>query len=252
MLSITPIPFAKDNYAYLLQNSGEVAILDAGDTEPIFYALQEQKQQVNMILSTHHHYDHIAGCKYFKKKFPSLQIYGHKNAKGKIPEQTHYLQEKDEIQIGGCSLQVLETFGHTQSCISFYEPKEKILFSGDCLFLAGCGRIFEGSIEQMYYSFEKIKKLDKNTKIYFGHNYSINNLNFALSLEPNNSFLQERIKIEQEKKISASTSLEAELASNPFLRLHSPEIQNSVKKKVGGFDNELDLFRKIRYLKDNF
>lgn len=252
MLKIIPIPFATDNYAYLLQSADKVAIVDAGSTLPIQETLQKYNLIPNMLFCTHYHSDHIAGNRKLQEQFPNLKIYAHKNAKEKIPEQTHFLQENDEVMLGKYSLQILETFGHTQSCISLYEKKEKILFSGDCLFLAGCGRILGGSIKQMYNSFEKLKKLDTATKIYFGHNYSVNNLKFAKTLEPSNIFITERIKTESQKTISASSTLQAELKSNPFMRLQKKEIQQSVEKQLGKVSSSLDLFTKIRYLKDTF
>ena len=251
MFEIITVPFARDNYAYLLQSGKQVAILDAGESQPILHVLQQRGWTPDFVLCTHYHQDHVAGNIQLKQRFPSLKIYGHQNAKGKIPEQTHFLQENDEVVLGALKLQVIETFGHTQTCISFYEKNAKFLFSGDCLFLAGCGRLFDGSAEQMYFSFEKIKKLDPVTKIYFGHNLSANNLNFALTLEPSNRFIHRSIAQERNKNISSPTSLETELAINPFLRVDSEEIKQSVSKKIGASTTGyLDLFTKIRYLKD--
>ena len=252
MLQITTIPYANDNYAYLLQSAGKVAIVDAGNFLAVQTTLQKFSLTLDMILCTHHHADHIAGNSELKKQFPQLKIYAHKNATRKTPEQTHFLKEGDKIILGDACLEVIENFGHTQSCISFLERQENILFSGDCLFLAGCGRIFEGTIEQMYQSFEKLKKLDKQLKIYFGHNYSINNLKFAQNLEPSNKLLDQRIKMEKKKSISPPTSLQEELTSNPFMRLQEGEIKYSVTQTLGEVTSSFDLFQKIRYLKDRF
>ena len=132
-----------------------------------------------------------------------------------------------------------------------------ILFSGDCLFLAGCGRLLEGTAEQLYNSLDKVKALPPQTKVYFGHNYNLNNLKFALSVEPKNQKLVARYDAEnkKQKNISAccQTTIQKELETNPFLRLNSKEISNSIAEKIGRkAENTLDLFTQLRYLKDKF
>ena len=259
MVEITPIAYNNDNYAYLLNcpKTGETALIDAGEKKPILDALQKKNVDLKKILCTHHHFDHIAAIPKIKADYPNLEVFAHKNTRGKIPEAKHFLEEGGSVEIGKTTLEVLESFGHTQSCISYYSKQENILFSGDCLFLAGCGRLLEGTAEQLYNSLDKVKALPPQTKVYFGHNYNLNNLKFALSVEPKNQKLVARYDAEnkKQKNISAccQTTIQKELETNPFLRLNSKEISNSIAEKIGRkAENTLDLFTQLRYLKDKF
>ena len=140
-MEITIIPYSNDNYAYLLSCSktGETALVDAGEKKPILDALQKKNVDLKKILCTHHHFDHIAAVSDIKNHYSDAEVLASQNAKGKISEAKHFLKEGDIFSVGETSFEVLESFGHTQSCISYYSKQENILFSGDCLFLAGCG-----------------------------------------------------------------------------------------------------------------
>ncbi len=259
IMEVIPIPYNSDNYAYLLSCSktGHCALVDAGAKDPILNVLREKNINLKKILCTHHHFDHIAAVSDIKAHYPDIEVLGSQNAKGKIPELRHFLKEGDVFSVGETSFEVLESFGHTQSCISFYSKTEKILFSGDCLFLAGCGKLLEGNAEQLYHSLNKIKALPKQTKVYFGHNYNLNNLKFALTVEPNCQPLISRYNQESDKQINplacCQTTIQEELDTNPFLRLDAKEIELSVTKKTNtSCKNPLDLFTKLRHLKDQF
>ena len=215
-MEITIIPYSNDNYAYLLSCSktGETALVDAGEKKPILDALQKKNVDLKKILCTHHHFDHIAAVSDIKNHYSDAEVLASQNAKGKISEAKHFLKEGDIFSVGETSFEVLESFGHTQSCISYYSKQENILFSGDCLFLAGCGRLLEGTAEQLYNSLDKVKALPPQTKVYFGHNYNLNNLKFALSVEPKNQKLVARYDAESEKQKNISACCQT---TNVFL-----------------------------------
>lgn len=254
MLEVKVIPCLSDNYTYLVrcEETKKTAAIDPGEAQPILNELKQTNWELNQILITHNHHDHIGGVVELFKNFPKIEIIG---AKAQAPNQTQFVIEGDKVLVGTSFFEVISCAGHTSKCINYYDAKNLILFSGDTLFLAGCGRLLGGTAEQLYTSFNKIKQLPTATKIYFGHNYSLKNLEFALSVEPNNSLAKKRyLLIKQNKeKFTAPTTIDAELSTNPFLRLDSKEIIQSVSDKTNSkINNALDLFTKLRQLKDSF
>lgn len=212
-----------DNYAYLLRgNNDDVAVVDPGDAVPILEALKEQHIALTHILITHHHHDHIAGISKLLEEFPNLETIGPKAERDKIPALTKTVCEMEAFDILGTKIQVIETPGHTLGSICFYLPEHNILFSGDTLFSMGCGRLFEGTPEHMFASFEKLKTLPDETMIYCGHEYTRSNAEFCLSIEPENQDLQTRYN--EVKSLGAANmptipvSLKTEKNTNVFLR----------------------------------
>jgi hydroxyacylglutathione hydrolase len=206
------------------------------------------------ILITHHHYDHTNGLSELVKK-NDLEVYGPVN---NIDGINHRLNDKDKISIIGIDFDVMSIPGHTLDHIGFYSANadNPILFCGDTLFAGGCGKIFEGTYEQMFHALKKITKLPTNTNIYCGHEYTLSNLKFALEADDSNKELIEEFK-KVENKINSNipslpTTLDKELKVNPFLRCDNINIQNKIIEKFKVSNNELEVFTALRKWKDNF
>ena len=206
------------------------------------------------ILITHHHYDHTNGLSELVK-INELEVYGPVN---NIDGINHRLTDKDKISIIGIDFDVISIPGHTLDHIGFYSANANnpILFCGDTLFAGGCGRIFEGTYEQMFHALKKITKLPTNTNIYCGHEYTLSNLKFALEADDTNKELIEEFK-KVKNKINSNipslpTTLDKELKVNPFLRCDNINIQNKIIEKFKVSNNELEVFTALRKWKDNF
>lgn len=250
MLKIIPIPAFEDNYIWLLQLGDNAVVIDPGDAQPVLNILQEHHLKLTAILITHHHHDHIDGIAELLTHYdvpvyaPAYRTYSFNH----IPVIDGQSIELKEIKL---KLHVMWTPGHTLDHIVYYN--EQYLFCGDTLFSAGCGRLFEGTAQQMLESLNKIKSLPQTTQIFCTHEYSLINIAFALTLDPNNNKLKERKhqveSLRQSLKPSLPTTLALELATNPFLRCSEPDIiQNSGAK----LENELDVFSTIRKLRNNY
>ena len=253
-MKIIPVPCLNDNYAYVIINESDntIGVVDPSESSPIIKFLKEKKLQLNYILNTHHHFDHVGGNIELKKKF-NAKVVGFKGDKHRIPEIDIELEDNDEWNFGKSKAQILHIPGHTLGHICFFFEKEKIAFTGDTLFSLGCGRIFEGSHKQMLESLNKIKELPEDTKIYCGHEYTYKNAEFCMKYDKDNINLEKRFQII--KKLRSNnlptipTSLKDELASNIFLRCD----QNDLKIKLNMKNQEdFKVFKKVRDLKDTF
>ena len=254
MLKIDIIPCLNDNYSYLLYDNktNTVAIIDPSEFEVCDKIITQKYKKLDFILNTHHHVDHIGGNQKLKEKY-NAKIFASHLDKNTIPNIDQYLKDGDNIKIGNFYFKIILIPGHTKGHIAFYLERKKIIFTGDTLFSLGCGRIFEGTYKEMFNSLNKIKKLPKNTKIYFGHEYTKNNSSFCLNLDKKNKALEKKIiwinkRIENGLPTSPSV-LEEELETNIFLRSEN----NTLKKNLGMKDLSDELvFKKLRDLKDNF
>lgn len=203
--------------------------------------------QLTHILCTHHHDDHIGGAAILQDK-TGCWVIGPSDSRISNLEQT--VKEGDQVLIGPYIFEILDTPGHTNSHIVYFLKKEKMLFSGDLLFCGGCGRIFEGTAQQMWESLLKIKKLPDDTLIYPGHEYTLNNLKFALTLEPDNLDLQKRIQeLSSRTKSTIPSTIECEKKTNPFLRANEVKLKENLQMSGG---SDTDVFAKIRELKDSY
>lgn len=227
MITIQPLLAFKDNYIWLISRAGTpyVAIVDPGDAQPVLEALARLALIPVAILITHHHRDHTGGIAALLERYP-VPVYGPVN--DNIPSLTHSLRQGDRVILPeiGMTLDVLDVPGHTHGAIAFYG--NGALFCGDTLFTAGCGRLFEGTAEQMHTSLTKLAALPDATQIYCGHEYTVANLHFAQVVEPANPDIQARLaEAEAQRGLNLPTvpgSLAQEKRTNPFLRSDIPAV----------------------------
>lgn len=252
-LQIIPIPAFKDNYIWLMHNGVQSAVVDPGDATPVIATLSHLNLTLTSILITHHHHDHIGGVAELLTAFPNATVYA--------PALEQYafdhiaISEQNTVHLKDLNIPfaVLNLPGHTLGHIAYYSVQHELLFCGDTLFGAGCGRLFEGTPTQMYHSLQKLAALPPSTKVYCTHEYTLYNIDFALTFEPNNLMLIERHKNTQKLRASNIPSLpstiELELATNPFLRCNHQEIQLAVELTNA---NEIETFSKLRELRNHY
>ena len=234
------IPCLKDNYSYLIidENKNTACVIDPSEPEPIIKYIDKNKFNLKFILNTHHHYDHVGGNDKLKKKY-NAKVIGYEKDKERIPGIDILVKDNEIWRNEKFEAKIIHIPGHTSGHICFYFYKDKIVFTGDTLFSLGCGRIFEGTYSQMFTSLNKLKKLPLDTKVYCGHEYTVQNSKFCLKYDVNNKKLKEKI-IKIEKKLfddlpTIPSTIKDELECNIFLR-----------------SDNLESFSKLRDLKDNF
>ena len=253
-IEIITIPALSDNYIWLIHNSENnlTAAIDPAEAEPVEKILNEKGWELNQIINTHHHFDHTNGNYKLKEKWHS-QLIAPRMEKSKIPSIDLEVEDNDEIQIVGLKSKVYHTPGHTLGHVIYYIDCNKILFAGDTMFSLGCGRVFEGTMQDMYKSLEKIKAFDPQTKIYCGHEYTESNLAFSIHIDPENKNLknlsQQIMELRKLNKPTLPTNLSIELLCNPFLRTSNDAIASKLDCDS---QNPLEVFTKLRKLKDNF
>ena len=234
------IPCLQDNYSYVIidESNNTACVIDPSEAAPIINFLQKQNIKLKYILNTHHHFDHTGGNEDLKKKFKSIVV-GFKKDSKRIPGIEVLLEDGEIWEAENFLAKIIHVPGHTTGHICFHFFKEKLIFTGDTLFSLGCGRIFEGTYEEMFLSLNKIKSLPEETKIYCGHEYTLNNANFCIKHDFENQNLQKKIKLIRKQRDNGQptipTTVKDELDCNIFLRAKN-----------------LETFSKLRDLKDNF
>ncbi len=254
MLNIIQIPVLTDNYIYLLHDpvTGETAVVDPALGQPVLDVLNEKGWRLTYILNTHHHWDHVGGNLELKQK-TGCKIIGAQSDRDRIPGIDIGVSEDDVIALGGHPARVISTPGHTSGHIVYHFAEDGALFCGDTLFVMGCGRLFEGAPEQMWNSLQKLKAMPPSTRIYCTHEYTQTNGRFALSVEPDNSQLQQKMlevqRLRAENKPTVPSTIEQELATNPFFREDSLALQKTINR-VNCLP--VEVFAEVRRLKDTF
>ena len=249
-LSIEIIPCLKDNYAYLVSGGGLCAVVDPSEATPVELVLKQRGLTLTHILNTHHHWDHSGGNRDLKEKF-GAQVVGPEKDRSRIPAIDVGVDETSGWRFGEHDIRILEVPAHTRGAIAFVFPGA--VFTGDTMFAMGCGRLFEGTPETMVKSLAKIAALPDDTLVYCGHEYTLSNGKFALTLEPGNRELRERVgeveAIRAEGHATMPTTIALEKRTNPFLRTQSAEIRASLGMESS---DHVAVFAEIRRRKDSF
>lgn len=237
-MRVTSIPIFNDNYVHAIINNTDCIVVDPGDAQPVIEHLTSNNLSLKQIVLTHHHHDHIGGVKKLKQKY-GCDIVGPDYDKHRIPDMDITLKDGDVFKLFDYDANIIYTPGHTLGHICYYVKKANTLFCGDTLFSMGCGYLFEGSPQQMWDSLSKLAKLPPETKVYCTHEYTLDNLAFALSEEPNNQdLINYRNKIQELRRqglFSVPSLMEAETRLNPFLKAGSGEAFKALRERKNQF-----------------
>lgn len=253
-LDVTLIPALSDNYIYLLRDTatGQTAVVDPAQAAPVQEVLDERSWHLNLILNTHHHLDHTGGNVDLKARHSAL-VYGPKADASRIGALDRQLAEGDPVSIGEQQATVFEVPGHTSGHIAFWFGEAKALFCGDTLFALGCGRLFEGTPEQMWASLLRLRDLPDDAMVYCGHEYTQSNARFAVHVDPDNGDLADYRQWIDDRRSDGQptipTSLGREKRTNPFLRADVPQLAAAVNLHGGA---PVDVFAALRSRKDSF
>jgi hydroxyacylglutathione hydrolase len=253
-LEIELVPCLSDNYAYLVRDPDEdfCAIVDPSEAPPVKAALESRGWRLTHILNTHHHPDHTGGNAALKSKY-GARVIGPEKDRARIPAMDEGVEDGSSFALGSHAARVLEIPAHTRAHIAFVFEAEGAVFTGDTLFAMGCGRLFEGTPGMMWHSLSKLMALPDATHIYCGHEYTLNNGRFALTLEPGNHDLAARMRdveaLRAAGKPTIPSAIGLEKRTNPFLRPHSAEIRRTLNMTDA---SDVDVFAEMRSRKDKF
>lgn len=255
MIQVINIPAFADNYIWLITHEERkfAAIVDPGDAEPVLAELIQRELEPIALLITHHHRDHVGGVAKLLEAYPHLIVYG--PAHETIPHMTHPLQDGDTVELAElkASFKVIDVAGHTAGHIAYYG--EDSLFCGDTIFGCGCGRVFDGSLDQLHAALQRLAKLPAETLVYCAHEYTIDNIGFAKWVEPDNKDLDLRLEecwqLRESGRATVPFSLGNEFVTNPFLRTHVPEVIARAEKVAGReLQTQAEIFATLRIWKD--
>jgi len=257
-MQVSLVPALSDNYIFLLHDPKQniAAVVDPAEAQPVLRCLEELGAELVAIFNTHHHMDHVGGNRQLIQRFPNIRVYGGAEDRGRIPGQQVFCSEGDKVEFAGRIGEVLFVPGHTSGHIAYYFPPEVEgetgeLFCGDTLFAGGCGRLFEGTPAQMVDSLSKVRALPDYTRVWCAHEYTLKNLQFALTVDAENLDLQTRYAEVQDARrrmeATVPSQLGVEKRTNPFLRWEAPALQSAVKSK-----EPVQTFARLRGMKDRF
>jgi len=251
-LEIVTVPCLRDNYAYLVKGPDGTCLIDAPEAGPIIDALDRRGWQIGVIMITHHHHDHVGGVEELRSKY-GCKVMGPKAEGAKLPPLDMALSDGDAGGNGDAHTVALSVPGHTLGHMAYHFPRAKALFTGDSLMALGCGRVFEGTMAQMWQSLSKLTALPPETLIYSGHEYTVANAKFALTIDADNPALKARAEAARRARAAGRTTVPSvladELATNPFLRAGREALKAAV-----GMPGAPDaaVFAEIRHRKDVF
>jgi hydroxyacylglutathione hydrolase len=258
MITVTPLPAFQDNYLWLLHRGSAAAVVDPGDGEVVQAALRERGLKLAAILITHHHADHIGGLPLLRRHW-DVPVYGPRAESARIPGLSRLLDDGDRVELPelDVSFEVLAVPGHTLGHIAYHAPAQKLLFCGDTLFAGGCGRLFEGTPQQMYASLQRLAGLDGDTRVHCAHEYTLSNLDFARTAEPDSAALAaeiERVQGLRARNVpSVPSTMERERSTNPFLRAGLPALAKSAAAHAGKpLHDAVEVFAELRRWKDSY
>jgi len=237
-MKIDILPILEDNYAYIIQSDDVTAIVDPGESAPIINYCTVHNLTPDFIINTHHHWDHTDGNEALIKEY-NCQVIAPDAEQSKIGQVDITLKDGDDFTIGGATFTAIETAGHTQGHLCYFDAVNKTLLSGDMIFLMGCGRPMEGTAEDLFESVKKLNHLPDETKIYCGHEYTITNAKFALTVDPDNQDIQAALKNAEEKRKNkiptVPTTMGIERKTNPFMRASNKEDFVNARNKRNNF-----------------
>jgi len=247
-----------DNYIFLLHNPEQniAAVVDPAEASPVLRSLKTLNAELVAIFNTHHHHDHVGGNQQLMAHFPQVCVYGGAEDRGRIPGQQVFLKEGSQVVFGDRVAEVFFVPGHTRAHIAYYFPPQILdntgeLFCGDTLFAGGCGRLFEGTPTQMVDSLGKLRNLPDNTRVWCAHEYTLKNLQFALTVDGKNSDLEARYEevktVRDRHQPTVPSMLGVEKQTNPFLRWDNPNLQSAVNSQ-----DPIQTFARLRGMKDRF
>ncbi len=258
-MAIIPVPQLSDNYAYLVidDTSKQCGVVDCAEADKVIAEVERRGLQLIAVLPTHWHHDHVGGNEDLVRAIPGLCVYGARGEHGRIPAQTHEVDDGDTVEVASLKARVIGIPAHTNGHIAYYFAALNAVFTGDTLFIAGCGRVFEGRAQTMVDSLAKLAALPDSTQVYCGHEYTEKNLRFALTLEPNNQALKSKYEWAKDERAAGRytvpSTIRDEKQFNPFLRTDSPELRANLKQLVPTLaDDKVAVFAKARELKDKF
>jgi hydroxyacylglutathione hydrolase len=257
-MQVYRIPSLSDNYIFLLHDpqTHQAAVVDPAEAQPVLQQLRTLDAELVAIFNTHHHSDHVGGNRVLLQHFPQAIVYGGTEDRGRIPGQQVFLQESDRVTFARRTAEVFFVPGHTRAHIAYYFPpiapdETGELFCGDTLFAGGCGRLFEGTPAQMVSSLSKLRSLPDNTRVWCAHEYTLKNLEFALTVDASNSVLQQRFQTVRDARSRSQATVPSQLGeekqTNPFLRWDDPHLQTAM-----GSQDPIQTFSRLRGRKDLF
>ncbi len=250
-MRVIPVPCLSDNYAYLVTAGGQDAVvIDPSEVEPVAAALAREGLRLAAILCTHHHHDHVGGNEGLLERFGKVPVFAHESDQGRVPGQTELVKEGAPVTIAGLTFEPLHVPGHTTGAVAYFG--HGAVFTGDTLFVGGCGRLFEGTPAMMFTSLcEKLATLPADTKVYCGHEYTASNLRFALHVEPDNAAAKEKLarvtEMRGRDEPTVPSTIGEERATNPFLRV----AEAGVRERFPG-ETPADVLGAVRRAKDSF
>jgi hydroxyacylglutathione hydrolase len=242
---IVPVPCLEDNYAYLVIDGDRAAIVDPGEAQPILDAVAREGVTLASVWATHHHHDHVGGVKALLEQLPSLEVVAHQydDHRRRVPGVTKVVEDGDTVAIGDTTARIIHNPGHTLGAISYYIEARGgdagAVFTGDTMFAAGCGRLFEGTAAQMHESLQRLSSLPPETRVYFGHEYTASNLRFAAVEEPGNADVTARAAAVATRRAAGEwttpSTVADERATNPFVRAKDAADLGAIRERKDKF-----------------